>query len=565
MHSLPHSSVSPIGSPSNQDFAYSPISPYSSYLPTTPHNSFTNPALLPSSPATFLTSLTTLTNLVPRPDSSSFDSSSTISYNLFRYCFPCFLHPAFHLIASPWGDKPAWRVVSNAGGSSSAPTTNPSPPLAHTHHGGNGTASELNDPWMDDFFLSMGGLELESPSPGPLSSTQPQQSSQARPHRYSPLPMPMPDSTPSPYVSSRRGSIPAPQSPIYPTGFISSSAPPIAPRMTTTSGTFPLPAPIGALPSTQQPFPVRSPPTSPPRKRTGPSSPNTGRRNKSKQHSVSYHGNESTFHSIPPINARSPPYAHSNGNRFQAMSPQRSRGKSGRSRRMSHDNGTETAHSFGVGANGGGGGGGNNSRKNTRGRDDQDLSRFDIDIDRVNAGLDKRTTLMIKNIPNKYDQSMLLETLDRSFSRTYDFFYLPIDFKVVPSLPAAPRRVAYVTEQMQCGLCVHQLHQSPLDSQGDGRIQPLHVGTIQLREGVQSELCPHSRQACLHRALPQQLFDARGHLLSSTHLLFVWREHWPSRTFPCRQRSSHWSAYSIGGVSGSVRGERRLIERGGGG
>lgn len=47
----------------------------------------------------------------------------------------------------------------------------------------------------------------------------------------------------------------------------------------------------------------------------------------------------------------------------------------------------------------------------------------------VNAGGDKRTTLMIKNIPNKYTQKMLLTTIDETFRGTYDFFYLPIDFK----------------------------------------------------------------------------------------------------------------------------------------
>ena len=45
------------------------------------------------------------------------------------------------------------------------------------------------------------------------------------------------------------------------------------------------------------------------------------------------------------------------------------------------------------------------------------------------AGEDKRTTLMIKNIPNKYTQKMLLATIDEDFRGHYDFFYLPIDFK----------------------------------------------------------------------------------------------------------------------------------------
>lgn len=36
---------------------------------------------------------------------------------------------------------------------------------------------------------------------------------------------------------------------------------------------------------------------------------------------------------------------------------------------------------------------------------------------------------MIRNIPNKYTQQMLLQTLDRTQKDNYDFFYLPIDFK----------------------------------------------------------------------------------------------------------------------------------------
>lgn len=35
--------------------------------------------------------------------------------------------------------------------------------------------------------------------------------------------------------------------------------------------------------------------------------------------------------------------------------------------------------------------------------------------------------MMIKNIPNKYTQPMLLDLIDRDFLGCYDFFYLPVD------------------------------------------------------------------------------------------------------------------------------------------
>lgn len=55
--------------------------------------------------------------------------------------------------------------------------------------------------------------------------------------------------------------------------------------------------------------------------------------------------------------------------------------------------------------------------------------QYQLDIDRILRGEDTRTTLMIKNIPNKYTSKMLLAAIDEQFRGTYDFIYLPIDFK----------------------------------------------------------------------------------------------------------------------------------------
>ncbi|KAF5838586.1 RNA recognition motif 2-domain-containing protein [Dunaliella salina] len=54
---------------------------------------------------------------------------------------------------------------------------------------------------------------------------------------------------------------------------------------------------------------------------------------------------------------------------------------------------------------------------------------YALNPEKIQRGEDRRTTLMIKNIPNKYTQKMLLATVDEQFKGTYDFFYLPIDFK----------------------------------------------------------------------------------------------------------------------------------------
>ncbi|KAL5564796.1 hypothetical protein UlMin_027960 [Ulmus minor] len=68
-------------------------------------------------------------------------------------------------------------------------------------------------------------------------------------------------------------------------------------------------------------------------------------------------------------------------------------------------------------------------RRNEANPNNVDKKQFELDIDRILQGEDKRTTLMIKNIPNKYTSKMLLAAIDEQCLGTYDFLYLPIDFK----------------------------------------------------------------------------------------------------------------------------------------
>ncbi|KAG6365432.1 hypothetical protein INS49_007043 [Diaporthe citri] len=51
-----------------------------------------------------------------------------------------------------------------------------------------------------------------------------------------------------------------------------------------------------------------------------------------------------------------------------------------------------------------------------------------VDINRIKAGTDVRTTIMLRNIPNKVDQKMLKRIVDESSWGKYDFMYLRIDF-----------------------------------------------------------------------------------------------------------------------------------------
>ncbi|EOY27812.1 RNA-binding protein, putative isoform 1 [Theobroma cacao] len=72
---------------------------------------------------------------------------------------------------------------------------------------------------------------------------------------------------------------------------------------------------------------------------------------------------------------------------------------------------------------------GRSRRVENNGNQLDNKKQFQLDLDKIISGEDTRTTLMIKNIPNKYTSKMLLAAIDENHRGTYDFLYLPIDFK----------------------------------------------------------------------------------------------------------------------------------------
>ena len=83
---------------------------------------------------------------------------------------------------------------------------------------------------------------------------------------------------------------------------------------------------------------------------------------------------------------------------------------------------------YGYGRGGGlqqkGRGGGDSSHHKSKKN-----SHFSLNLQSIAEGKDRKTTVMIRNIPNKYTQRMLLAEVDTELKGKYDFFYLPIDFK----------------------------------------------------------------------------------------------------------------------------------------
>jgi hypothetical protein len=53
----------------------------------------------------------------------------------------------------------------------------------------------------------------------------------------------------------------------------------------------------------------------------------------------------------------------------------------------------------------------------------------ELNLFKIASGADERTTFMIRNIPNKYTQQMLIDMINETHQGAYDFMYLRMDFK----------------------------------------------------------------------------------------------------------------------------------------
>ena len=67
------------------------------------------------------------------------------------------------------------------------------------------------------------------------------------------------------------------------------------------------------------------------------------------------------------------------------------------------------------------------NNKNTSQEKYEKKLELNIDIKRILSLEDRRTTLMIKNIPNKFKRDLLLKIINENFKGAYDLFILPTD------------------------------------------------------------------------------------------------------------------------------------------
>ena len=90
----------------------------------------------------------------------------------------------------------------------------------------------------------------------------------------------------------------------------------------------------------------------------------------------------------------------------------------------------------------------------------QEAANCKVDEAKLRSGEDLRTTLMIRNIPNKYTTKMLLSKFEALTPGVVDFFYLPMDHKNMCNIGYA---FVNVSEQSMVPLLYDLLHNKRWD------------------------------------------------------------------------------------------------------
>ncbi|KAK9831621.1 hypothetical protein WJX74_002914 [Apatococcus lobatus] len=120
-------------------------------------------------------------------------------------------------------------------------------------------------------------------------------------------------------------------------------------------------------------------------------------------------------------------------------------------------------------------------------------------------GAGARRTLMIRNIPNKYTQAMLLEMLDSHSRDLYDFFYLPVDFKNRCNLGYAFVNFPNAADTIRCYEHFHGSHWEEFNSK---KICEVTYARIQGREALikhfRNSKFPNNDADCLPLASPNR-------------------------------------------------------------
>ena len=69
----------------------------------------------------------------------------------------------------------------------------------------------------------------------------------------------------------------------------------------------------------------------------------------------------------------------------------------------------------------------NKNKNNKKRKENIEPNFFAINLDNILKGIDTRTTVMIRHIPNKYSYNNVLDEINTICRDKYDFFYLPLD------------------------------------------------------------------------------------------------------------------------------------------